>query len=154
MAKEKIDVLRLFLWVRPYYRVIAHLDIRVGLVTVLVDGCQNLSLRPGVLVESVPLLTRQIEMRRQVAEDGMLSVFNINFAVNLCCHIVFPADASEEIREPGPHRVAVKFSQQGGMVKSDPRAFAIIDIVFKDRFGLIRPAIERIVELNEQFVLN
>src|ERR1700677_2231201 len=68
-------------------------------------------------------------------------------------NVVGESDSAHEFGEPGPYRVTVKFSKQGGVMESNPSASAFFD-VFRER-GCCRrcPAVGRIVQLNEYLIL-
>src|SRR5260221_5184711 len=111
MPEQEIDILCFLLRISPDHRVIAHLDIGCGLVTVFVNGCQYLSIFSWVFIKCVPLFTRQIEVGGKSCEDRMIFLFYVNFPIRARCDIIFKTDAAKKIREPWPHRIAIKFAK-------------------------------------------
>src|SRR5882757_5057831 len=82
----------------------------------------------------------------------MASILYFHFSFSKTGNIIFPADASHKIREPGPHGKAIEFPQQGRMVKAYPASPALFDIMLKGGDRLVLPAIGRIVQLNDELV--
>ena len=63
--------------------------------------------------------------------------------------VILEADPSHELLKPGPDLVAIEFSQQGGVMKPDPAAFALLDVLDEGGFRVVRPIVRRVVQLNE-----
>src|SRR5882762_62655 len=92
-------------------------------------------------------------MGRKFAKNRMMFLFYINFSIGSRGDIVFPADSSQKIGKPGPHRIAIKLSQERSMVEANPGAFSVVNIILKGRFGWSRPPIGWVVQLYEEFVV-
>src|SRR5450432_2135259 len=52
-----------------------------------------------------------------------------------------------------PHRVTIEFAEQGSMMKTDPATPSFFHVFYKCRFGLVAPHIGRIVQLEENLIL-
>jgi hypothetical protein len=56
-------------------------------------------------------------------------IFYRDFARSKRGDIFLESNATHEVREPGPHLVAVEFAEQRGVVKSDPSAASLLDVI-------------------------
>src|SRR5579859_1036404 len=66
--------------------------------------------------------------------------------------VVLEANAAHEIGEPVPHRVPVKFAEQGRVMKSDPASASLSDVLLESGRGSGRPTVRRIVQLDKELV--
>src|SRR5438094_10679347 len=71
----------------------------------------------------------------------------------VACKLILEADASHELVKPGPDLETVKLSQHSGVMKSDPTASALFDVLDERGLRLIGPIVRRIIQLDEQVVL-
>src|SRR5438046_7950288 len=83
----------------------------------------------------------------------MIAVLDSDRTRDEACDVILEADASHELVKPGPHLETVKLSQQSGVMKSDPTASALFDVLDERGLRLSGPIVRRIIQLDEQVVL-
>src|ERR1700742_2642561 len=122
MPHENIDVASLDVLVGPDHGMIAHLDGGVGLIGRFVYVCEHMNIWSRAFIIGIPFFFLNGESIGDAAKHGMVVVFEDNIGSCETGDIIFPADATHEVTEPGPDGIAVKFTKKGGMVKADPTA--------------------------------
>ena len=151
MSHDEVHVARLYLFVCPYGRVVAHSHVRRGRVARLVNVRQYLYSRARAAVECVPLFAWQRERAAHTFHNRVSRLFHLDFSRSSFGYVVFEAYAAHEVREPLPHGEAVEVAQKRSVVKSHPSNRSVEDSLFKGRFGLVGPVVRRVVELYEHF---
>src|SRR6267154_4153086 len=82
----------------------------------------------------------------------MILVLNRNRSGDKRSDVILETNTSHELVEPRPYLEAVEFAQQCGVMKSDPAAFALFDVLDERLFGGVCPIVRRIVQLEKQTV--
>src|SRR5258706_14215424 len=82
----------------------------------------------------------------------MILVLNRNRSGDKRSDVILETNTSHELVEPRPYLEAIEFTQQRGVMKSDPAAFALFDVLDESVLGRVCPIVGRVVQLDEQAV--
>src|ERR1700756_4315364 len=105
--------------------------------------------RAGRSIVRVPFLLLDYEGGSDVIHRRMILVLDRDRSTGKCSDVILEADSAHELLKPGPDLVAIEFSQQGGVVKSDPPTFALFDVLDEGGLCSVCPHIGRVIQLNE-----
>src|SRR5882757_7311596 len=152
MSHEDVDISGFDMLVGPDDRMVAHFQRTVGHVSLFVHARQYPHIGPRRSIVGIPLLAFDLERSAETPHDGMRLIFDVNFCGGERSDVVLEANAAHEIGEPIPHRVAVKFTEQGRVMKSDPASAALFDVFLESGRSSRSPAVGRIVQLDKELV--
>src|SRR5579863_289562 len=154
MTHENVDVPRFDFFVRPDYRmIITHLCLRVGRISTFVNVGYNVNVGAGRLVVRVPFLFFHDERRGNVFHQRIGGVFDNDGRGGKVWNVTGESNSTHELGEPWPDTESVKLPQQRGMMKPDPSSAAFLNVSNESGSGPGRPAIGRVVQLDEDAVL-
>ena len=105
------------------------------------------------LVVRVPFFVLNDEARRQALHYWMSGRLNRYRSRNEGGNVLCESDSAHETGEPWPHGVAIKFSQQRGVMESDPPAAALLDISLEGCHRRWRPGIGREIEFDKELIM-
>jgi peroxiredoxin len=97
MAHKDIDVSGLVALIGPDHRMIAHLDLRIRVITVLTYAGKHVNIGSRRLVPCVPFLVHNRKWARHAPHRGMRLVFDGHHAVGKCGDVLLEPDAAHEL---------------------------------------------------------
>jgi hypothetical protein len=122
MPHEDVDIPGLDVLVRPDDRMVSHLDRGIGGIGVFIHAGEHVNVGSRRLVVGVPFFVFDFEGAGDIFHDGVRGIFDVDFAGREGRDVLGEADATHEVGEPGPDRIAIKFAEEGGVMKPDPTA--------------------------------
>ena len=132
---------------------IPHLHIGLQGVAAFIHVGQHVHVGARIGLVGVPLVVGDHEGARHILHHGMLAVLHLHRAVRLVGDVVLVAYLTHEVREPFPHRIAVKLAQQRSVVEADEPSPAAVDIFLHVALCSLAPCVGRMVELQHQPIL-
>src|ERR1700730_15106395 len=108
--------------------------------------------RAGRSIVRVPFFLLDSEGGSDVFHHRMIRVLNRDRSSNKSSDVILEANSPHELVKPRPHLKAIEFTQQGGVMKSDPAAFALFDVLDEGGLGRVCPIVRRVVQLDKQTV--
>src|ERR1700694_2326428 len=103
--------------------------------------------RAGRSIVCIPFFLLDYEGGSDVFHRWMILVLNRDRSCNTSSDVILEANSPHELVEPRPHLEAIEFTQQGGVMKSDPAAFALFDVLDEGGLGRVCPIVRRVVQL-------
>src|SRR5260370_13562364 len=113
---------------------------------------QYMHVRAGRSIVGVPFLLLDYEGRKNAFHRRMILVLNRNRSSDKRSDVILEANSPHELVEPRPDLEAIEFPKESGVMKSDPAAFALFDVLDEGRLGRVCPIVRRVVQLDKETV--